>query len=281
MELIKTLAGSNEKEFAAQLSLFEWKLFRNISIKEFLEYSRNGLEKSPSIQSSILWFNNLSNSIITDILKPDIKQRARALRFWIKVAEECKKLNNFNSFFSVLGSLGSCSICRLRRTWETLSKKNLDLYHELETVVSSADNFKEYRSLLERTLASRAPCVPYLGIYLRDITFIDENPSTLENGKANQFRIDLERHVIANVIAFQDREFKTSDMPHLRMILESWKKSNANTNLENGLYERSVLMEPARGSHEDLGMGRADISAESAACAAEVPVKVPMELREA
>jgi len=37
------------------------------------------------------------------------------------------------------------------------------------------------------------------------------------------------------------------------MILDSWKKTNTNANcIENGLYERSLLMEPSRTNVEQL-----------------------------
>lgn len=202
------------------------------------------MEHSPSIHSSIQWFNNFSNSVIIDILKPELRQRVDTLIFWIKVGDNCRKLNNFNGVMEILAALGSCPVCRLQKAWHALPRKFLEMFQELEQIMSSIENFKEYRSRLEALSITKAPTVPYMGIYLRDMMFIDENPA-LVNGVVNQFKVDLERQVLSGFISFQEREYKhILHDPILRKILDTWKLSHSNANMENGLYERSILMEP-------------------------------------
>jgi len=252
MELITNLGGANSKEFAQQLTLFEWNLFHQISIKDLMDYSK-GIENAISIQASILWFNNLSNSITIDILKPDLKQRVETTAFWIKVANYCRKLNNYNAVMEIVASLGSVSISRLQRTWSHLPKKYVRRFKACESLMSSVENYKEYRTQLEKVGSTNACAVPYLGMYLRDVIFIDENPATLEHGEINQFKVDLERQLIRNVVKFQDRNYKFQESARLKMILDSWKKTNTNANcIENGLYERSILMEPCKNNIETL-----------------------------
>lgn len=252
MELITNLGCANSKEFAQQLTLFEWNLFHQISIKDLMEYSK-GNEGAISIQSSILWFNNLSHSITIDILKPDLKQRVETVAFWIKVANNCRKLNNYNAVMEVVASLGGVSISRLQRTWGHLPKKYIQMYKVCETLMSSIENYKEYRTYLEKVANTSKPAVPYLGIFLRDVIFIDENPATTLDGEINQFKVDLERQLIKNVVKFQDRGYKYQENSKLKMILESWKKTNTNANcIENGLYERSILMEPMKNTIDSL-----------------------------
>jgi len=262
MELITVLGNSNPKDFSSQLTLFEWNIFRQVSIKELLEYTKQGLAKSQSIQTSVLWFNNISNSIIIDILKPELKQRVDTIQFWIQVGFHCKKLNNFNGVMEVLAALGCVAISRLKKTWNAVSKKYIEMFHDLEELMSSVDNFKEYREKLEKLCNSKASAVPYLGIYLRDIIFVEENPQKLESGKINGFKVDLERQLLSSFINFQQRKYNKIDEDiAVTQILTTWEKSNANTNVENGLYERSILMEPSRSSielkHNDLYSGLA------------------------
>lgn len=245
MELIKTLGGASPKEFAHQLTLFEWNLFHQISIKDLLDYSKGSQNKSLSIQASILWFNNLSNSITIDILKPELSQRVETLAFWILVGHQCRKMHNYNAVMEIVASLGGVAVSRLSRTWQHLPKKFVTKWKIIENLMSNFDNYKEYRSQLEKLAGTKSCAVPYLGIYLRDMVFIDENPATL-GGAVNQFKVDLERQLITSVVKFQERNYRMTENIKLKMILDSWKKSNTNANVENGLYERSVLMEPSR-----------------------------------
>jgi len=259
MELITSVGGCNAKEFASQLTLFEWNLYRNISIKELCEYSNRASgqnDRSPSIQSSIMWFNTLAHAVIIDVLKPDIKQRIEIIEFWIKVGHYCRKLNNFNGVMEIIGALSGVPISRLQLTWNGISKKSLHLFHSLEQLMSTTKNYDEYRSHLDKLHSSKQPAVPYLGLFLRDMVFIGENPSVIQENDTNninQYKVDKERHLITNVVTFQERSYKVHPSPKTVMILEQLKKSKSKIDTDNGLYERSLLMEPPRKTiHNDV-----------------------------
>lgn len=64
------------------------------------------------------------------------------------------------------------------------------MYKNLDEMMTSLQNYKVYRSELSKALNSNKPdlppILPYLGVYLRDITFADDgNPTITENNLLN------------------------------------------------------------------------------------------------
>lgn len=71
----------------------------------------------------------------------------------------------------ILAGLQTSAIHRLKKTWEKLETKFNELYNQLLNEISSRDNYKNYRDGLH---SISPPCVPYLGVYLTDLTFIED-----------------------------------------------------------------------------------------------------------
>ena len=59
--------------------------------------------------------------------------------------------------------------------------KNLE---NLGLLLSPNDNFRNYRESM-RVNHATVPCIPYLGLHLADLTFIDEGNEDFENGLIN------------------------------------------------------------------------------------------------
>lgn len=84
---------------------------------------------------------------------------------------------------AIRSALDSASIIRLKKTWDHLSLKYKVIWETIQKATDSQRNFAEYRQRLKK---ANAPCLPFLGIYLTDMTFIDDgNPDcrTSPNGK--------------------------------------------------------------------------------------------------
>lgn len=103
MSVPNFLTEISSKVLAAQLTIFERKIFTKITPSEIQAggWSPKKAEDSPRISQLTNWFNKvcsffrdisdvqLSYWIASETLKSDIKQRAKALSKWIKVAEVC------------------------------------------------------------------------------------------------------------------------------------------------------------------------------------------------
>jgi hypothetical protein len=72
----------------------------------------------------------------------------------------------------------------------------VQLAKAIDDLMSSKNNYKLYRSELARVnenLKPEAPPIlPYLGIYLRDLLYIDDgNPSVMDDGNLNYEKVNL------------------------------------------------------------------------------------------
>ena len=76
---------------------------------------------------------------------------------------------------AILAALNSSTISRLKKTWEGLSNKHKATLEVLRKATEHTRNYAEYRAIIRSAVA---PCLPFLGLYLTDITFCyDGNPA--------------------------------------------------------------------------------------------------------
>lgn len=91
-------------------------------------------------------------------------------------------LQNYNTLMAVMTALNSSTIARLKKTWDGLNNKYRTILETLNKAVNHSRNYAEYRANLRH---AQPPCLPFLGVYLTDITFCHEGnpthrPSLLE-----------------------------------------------------------------------------------------------------
>jgi Rap guanine nucleotide exchange factor 1 len=55
---------------------------------------------------------------------------------------------------------------------------------EPRALIDNKGSFKNYR---EAFATAKPPCIPYIGLYLQDLTFIEMQPKTLEDGVSINF----------------------------------------------------------------------------------------------
>eukprot|EP01134_Creolimax_fragrantissima_P007334 CFRG7334T1 len=186
------------KHIARQFALLEFDIFSNIQSEEFkcLAWSKEQRDTlAPNIVKLTNSFNSISQFVYMRILiEVDVKERAKQLKFWIMVSRESFLIRDFHTTLAVVSALNSAGVSRLKRTWKLLPTKYLNEYNDLSLLMNSEGNFRKYRAAIAlptpqpnsnqsqtisaQTLAS--PCLPYLGVFLSDLTFIEEgNPTTV------------------------------------------------------------------------------------------------------
>lgn len=72
---------------------------------------------------------------------------------------------------AIISSLYSATIHRLIKTWDLLPQKYHVMLDNLHHLIDSSRNFGEYRAMLHLI---NPPCVPFFGVYLTDLTFIED-----------------------------------------------------------------------------------------------------------
>ena len=124
---------------------------------------------------------------------------------------------------SIVASLSTSSIQRLRKTWEGLSEESVASLHELELLMSTESNYSQYRKLARR-LMGRVPSIPYLGLYLKDITFInDGNPKRVQNGQVNFLKNWLIYDLVRFLLCFALLCFLQFNTEILQPVWQLWK----------------------------------------------------------
>jgi len=163
-------------ELARQLTIMECNLYCAIQPEEILETGQEGVKSPVNVRAVSSLSTAITGWVAESILsEPDIKKRTLLVKFFVKVADRCTGLNNYSTSRSILAALDSSTISRLHQTWLNLPQKYKIQLEALRRLADHNRNYHEYRSKLRNTAP---PAVPFLGLYLTDVTFCREgNPS--------------------------------------------------------------------------------------------------------
>ncbi|KAJ3596962.1 hypothetical protein NHX12_003362, partial [Muraenolepis orangiensis] len=229
-------------EIAEQLTLLDHLVFKVIPYEEFfgqgwMKNDKN--EKTPYIMKTTKHFNDISNLIATEILLcDDVVTRVLAIERWVAVADICRCLHNYNAVLEITSSLNRSSVFRLKKTWLKVSKQTKAVIDKLQKLVSSEGRFKNLREALKNC---DPPCVPYLGMYLTDLAFIEEGtPNYTEDSLVNFSKMRMISHIIREIRQFQQTAYKIDHQPKAAQYLLD--KSSVLD--EESMYEASLRIEP-------------------------------------
>ncbi|XP_046870842.1 ras-specific guanine nucleotide-releasing factor RalGPS1 isoform X2 [Hypomesus transpacificus] len=163
------------EEFASQITLMDTPVFKAIQPEELASCGWNRKEKhslAPNIVAFTRRFNQVSFWLVREILTAQtLKIRAEILGHFVKIAKKLLELNNLHSLVSVVSALQSAPIFRLSKTWALISRKDKATFEKLDFLTSKEENYTRMREYI-RSL-KMVPCIPYLGIYLLDMIYID------------------------------------------------------------------------------------------------------------
>ncbi|XP_059917999.1 ras-specific guanine nucleotide-releasing factor 1-like [Gadus macrocephalus] len=229
-------------EIAEQLTLLDHLVFKVIPYEEFfgqgwMKNDKN--EKTPYIMKTTKHFNDTSNLIATEILLcEDVVTRVAVIEKWVAVADICRCLHNYNAVLEITSSLNRSSVFRLKKTWLKVSKQTKAVIDKLQKLVSSEGRFKNLREALKNC---DPPCVPYLGMYLTDLAFIEEGtPNYTEDSLVNFSKMRMISHIIREIRQFQQTAYKIDHQPKATEYLLD--KSTVLD--EESMYEASLRIEP-------------------------------------
>jgi hypothetical protein len=261
-------------ELARQFTIIESRLFCAIQPEELLalEWTKKKDSKARNVKAMSTLSTDLANLVADIILHlEDAKKRAVIIKQWVKVAAKCLELNNYDSLMAIICSLNSSMVMRLKRTWELVSAKTKARLDELKAVTDVGRNYAVLRQRLQNHIA---PCIPFVGIYLTDLTFIDVGNGTTRQlpgdaGSDSVSVINFDKHmktakIIGQLQSFQV-PYRLAPIPEMQDWMEGQIQrmhENDQANVQS-YYRRSLLLEPREAQHSTRGSPSIDNSAQS------------------
>ena len=226
------------EEIGEELIKVTKKLLKKIEKKELYKaiYLKKDKEiKSPNVIENINNFNKLTFFIIEDIISYDHSaDRAKIIDKWVQVADYCKSKKDYNDCIAINSALNSYIIKGLTITHKQIKTKTNTLIKSINKFCSCNGNYKYIREEIQTLNDMKEYYYPYLGMMLRDITFLEESSKYLINGELINFeKIEKVHNVIKNNFRFKNvkiRENKTSNIEELKFFEQL--KMNSEENLE-------------------------------------------------
>jgi son of sevenless-like protein len=211
--------------------------------------------KLDHIPAIIQTSNQIAVWVIDSILrKEDSKKRAGIMKHFIQVADKCRQLQNFSTMLAIVSGLGSPSIRRLKRTWEQVNQRTTSQLEVCEYMMDSGKNFNNYRQTLTKV---SPPCVPFFGVYLTQLTFIqDGNPDNIEGDLINFSKRHKAAEVINDIKRWQARHYNLQPVPSLLGFIEDClnQYTGSEQSLTDEFWHLSLEREPRE--REDEKMAR-------------------------
>jgi len=239
-----TLFDVDIEELARQITLMDAEAFQRISPLEIKSQAWSGKDaavRSPFLSRLIQNFNRLSfwcaGRIVT--ITQDKEKRVKALRRIISLGEVLLQLHNYSSMFAVVIALNMASVGRLKRTWAALPDSVRERFKRLADLASFDDNHRRYRAAIG---SATPPAIPYMGLYLHDLTHIEDgNNDRLPNGMINFSKMEMIARVWQQISLFQSQRsgYKFKPISTLQGFVAEMPELT-----EDELYKHSLEAEP-------------------------------------
>jgi RasGEF domain/RasGEF N-terminal motif len=267
-------------EVARQLTLMEFALFRRIhpwelsgqawakdakAKEEALTRAQKRMSLRPpqtamrakNVTALIDTFNQVSAWVKNEILNERTpKARAEVISHFISVGKKCHlQLQSFNTAMEIVASLNHSSITRLKATWPHVSAKRKAELEMMATLMNG--NFAKLREQVAEA-SFHPPLLPYLGVYLSDLTMIDENADTVEPPPGappdmvlvNFYKYRKQAVIFEEISGCQLTPYNLEDVP----FLQDYVRKVYTVQDEKELFEMSLRVEPrlAEGEATDV-----------------------------
>ncbi|RMJ26087.1 Cell division control protein [Aspergillus sp. HF37] len=241
-------------EFARQLTIIESRLYSKVRPTECLnktwqkKIKPDDPEPASNVKALILHSNQLTSWVAEMILsQSDVKKRVIVIKHFVNVADKCRLFNNFSTLTSIISALGTAPIHRLGRTWAQVSGRTLTILEQMRRLMASTKNFGEYRETLH---SANPPCIPFFGVYLTDLTFIEDGiPSLTPSELINFNKRAKTAEVIRDIQQYQNVPYLLQPVPELQDYILSNLQAAGDV---HDMYEKSLELEPREREDEKI-----------------------------
>ncbi|XP_068186686.1 rap guanine nucleotide exchange factor 6-like isoform X2 [Antennarius striatus] len=255
-------------EVAAQLSMRDFELFRNIESTEYVDdlFKIDSSVGSGNLKQFEEMINQETFWVATEILKePNTLKRMKTIKHFIKIALHCRECKNFNSMFAIISGLNLAPVARLRGSWEKLPSKYEKLFGDLQDVFDPSRNMAKYRNILS-SQSMQPPIIPLFPVVKKDLTFLHEGNDSSVDGLVNFEKLRMIakeiRHVVRLTSANMDPALMFRQRKKRWKSLGSLSQGSTNSNMldvQGGAHKKRVRRSSllnAKKLYEDAQMAR-------------------------
>jgi hypothetical protein len=248
-----TILDFDPLELARQLTIKESRIFCSILPEELLdaEWTKGSGSLAVNVRAMSTLSTDLAHLVADSILfLEEPKKRAATIKHWVKIATKCLELNNYDSLMAIICSLNLSMISRLKKSWDIVSQKTKIALEHLRSIVDVSRNYAVLRQRLQNHVP---PCLPFVGTYLTDLTFVDhgnQSLRTLCTDESEMTVINFDKHMkTARIISELQRfqiPYRLTEVPEL----QAWMQNELVRVRSNGdettqiFYRRSLVLEP-------------------------------------
>eukprot|EP01130_Rhizamoeba_saxonica_P010296 TRINITY_DN4212_c0_g1_i2.p1 TRINITY_DN4212_c0_g1~~TRINITY_DN4212_c0_g1_i2.p1 ORF type:complete len:425 (-),score=60.47 TRINITY_DN4212_c0_g1_i2:111-1385(-) len=230
----------NPLELARQITLLNYESLSNLKLSE-LDFKswKNVNVESFTIDTIIEQSNRLSQWAKTEILTyPYPNGRIIVLKNMIKLAQHLKEMDNYMGMISIILGLTDSTITRVTQIWDELEDSIMQDYKDLRVIASQDNNFSVYRNIVKN---AGPPFIPYIGVILNDMYFIEEGNQTFIDGHININKMLQISNIKSKVRKFQSLSYQYTSNTEI----QNWYRESLVLG-DRHLYKMSLKLLPRK-----------------------------------
>jgi len=235
------ILGRPEKEIAEQLSRAEYRLYSMIKPREFVGLSWSKTKRKSLAQNLIRFINHSTHISLwvgfSILCQSTVRDRVYLICKFLEITSHLISVNsNLSTSFSIIVGLVSSPIARLKSTWSALPSNYSEMFDHYRNLTTPAKNYGVLRKLQEEKIS-----IPFVGMYLTDLTYLEELPDYTEN-KINWRKQLTIAEITRKILKGQEHpeNWRFSPTPISKFLL----CLAINKNIDESLYQLSLVREP-------------------------------------
>lgn len=211
------------------------------------------------------WSTKVTKWVIGEIVSIQDSARARAmiLEKFITIAQVChsffflflqtfslplnllffdqhlERMNNYNGVMELLAAFQSSAVHRLKKSTQAVGSRHLKILDELMRLTSRELNYKNLRSKVH---GANPPLVPFPGVYLGDLVFLDTGNSMVLNGDKNMINFQKFQKLASYILelqVYQQTPYNFAPVPEIQTFIKDVPILD-----DDSAYNMSLICEP-------------------------------------